>query len=68
MKLNRSRARENVPKETTVLVCPVCGSDEIDFELGLLTGQYKCLRCHYFGAFVLKRDVVVGEDGSVKDR
>ncbi len=58
-----------MPKETVVLVCPVCGSDDVDYEAGMITGQkYKCRRCRYMGSFALERHVVVGEDGSVQER
>jgi transposase-like protein len=52
-----------------VLVCPVCGSDEIDYEAGMITGQkYRCRRCKYVGSFVLERRVEVGEDGTIEER
>ncbi len=52
-----------------VLVCPVCGSDDIDYEAGMITGQkYRCRRCKYVGSFALERRVIVGEDGSIDER
>ena len=69
MKLSKKRPEGKGQKATVVLVCPVCGSDEIDYEAGMITGQkYRCQRCRYVGSFALERRVVVGEDGSIEER
>ncbi len=69
MKLSRKRPEDKDRKTTVVLVCPVCGSDDIDYEAGMITGQkYRCRRCKYVGSFALERRVVVGEDGTVEER
>ena len=69
MKLSKKRPEDKDRKATVVLVCPVCGSDEIDYEAGMITGQkYRCRRCKYVGSFVLERRVEVGEDGRIEER
>ncbi|MGD0056723.1 MAG: TFIIB-type zinc ribbon-containing protein [Methanomassiliicoccales archaeon] len=41
-----------------VLVCPECGSPDLYYEAGLLTGyKYHCKRCDYIGAFVIEKDM-----------
>ncbi len=41
-----------------VLQCPQCGSADIHYEAGLITGQkYRCKKCGYVGAFVIEKDV-----------
>jgi transposase-like protein len=45
-------------RRRTVLVCPHCGSADLVFEAGLVTGQkYRCTRCGYVGALVLETDL-----------
>ncbi len=36
--------------------CPKCGSSEIDFYAGALTGVYHCKRCGYVGAIIIEED------------
>lgn len=57
------------PKEVvTALVCPHCRGTNLEWEGGYITGQkYHCKDCHYIGAFVLERKVVVEEDESVEE-
>ena len=39
------------------LICPVCGSDDLYYEAGLITGyKYHCKKCGYIGAFVIEVD------------
>ena len=46
------------PPGVRVLQCPSCGSADIFYEAGGITGQkYKCQRCGYLGAFVIERDL-----------
>ena len=46
-----------------ILECPTCGSNDIYYEAGMITGQkYKCVRCGYLGSFVIERDVAKTED------
>lgn len=41
-----------------VLQCPQCGSSDLYYEAGLITGQkYHCKNCGYIGAFVIEREV-----------
>ncbi len=39
-----------------VLICPVCGSTEIELESGGYTGKYMCKRCGYIGSFIIEMD------------
>ncbi len=48
---------KKVPRGKRILVCPVCGSTEISYYLGLKTGyQYQCKHCDYVGALVLEME------------
>ena len=45
-------------RKIRVLECPSCGSTDVAYEAGLITGQkYRCGRCGYVGAFIIERDV-----------
>lgn len=47
-----------------VLLCPDCGSSDVEYEAGLITGQkYRCKRCGYLGPFVVERDLEGPEGG-----
>ncbi|MEW5936398.1 MAG: hypothetical protein AB1665_01075 [Candidatus Thermoplasmatota archaeon] len=47
-------------KKRTVLTCPHCGSSDLYYEAGLVTGyKYHCKRCHYIGALVLEKKVEI---------
>ncbi len=35
-------------------VCPQCGSENIDFETGFITGKYKCNDCGYVGSIIFE--------------
>ena len=42
----------------SVRKCPTCGSTELYYEAGLITGQkYHCKRCNYIGPLVYEEDV-----------
>jgi transposase-like protein len=42
----------------TVLTCPQCGSADLYYETGLITGyKYHCKKCNYIGAFVIEKDM-----------
>jgi transposase-like protein len=42
----------------TVRKCPSCGSTELYYEAGMITGQkYHCKRCNYIGPLVFEEDV-----------
>ncbi|MDO8727868.1 MAG: hypothetical protein Q7J35_17590 [Candidatus Methanoperedens sp.] len=48
---------KKVPRGKRILVCPICGSTEISYYLGLKTGyQYQCKHCNYVGALVLEME------------
>jgi predicted RNA-binding Zn-ribbon protein involved in translation (DUF1610 family) len=41
-----------------VLQCPQCGSTDIYYEAGMITGQkYHCNKCNYVGSFVIEREM-----------
>jgi len=41
-----------------VLQCPKCGSPDLYYEAGLITGQkYHCKKCNYVGSLVIERDI-----------
>ncbi len=37
-----------------VLVCPICGSTEIELDSGGYTGKYYCKNCGYVGSFIIE--------------
>jgi tRNA(Ile2) C34 agmatinyltransferase TiaS len=40
-----------------VHVCPKCGSTEIYYIAGMVTGQkYRCKRCGYIGSLIIETD------------
>ena len=42
----------------TVRKCPSCGSTDLYYEAGMITGQkYHCKRCNYIGPLVFEEDV-----------
>ena len=41
-----------------ILFCPHCGSTEIYYEIGGITGQiYHCHKCDYVGALVIEEEL-----------
>ncbi len=39
--------------------CPTCGSTDLYYEAGLITGQkYHCKKCSYIGPLVFEKEVV----------
>jgi len=41
-----------------IQICPQCGSTEIYYEAGMVTGQkYHCNRCGYIGSLIMERDL-----------
>ncbi|MCK5024050.1 MAG: TFIIB-type zinc ribbon-containing protein [Thermoplasmata archaeon] len=43
-----------------VITCPHCGSADMHYEAGLITGyKYHCNKCDYVGAFVIEKDIPV---------
>ena len=61
MLFDRERNREGVFRRRTpktVLTCPQCGSADLYYETGLITGyKYHCKKCDYIGAFVIEKDL-----------
>lgn len=52
----RDRYRSTMGRK--VLVCPQCGSSDLYYEAGLLTGyKYHCKRCDYIGPLVIEKDL-----------
>jgi len=48
----------SVRKPKSVLTCPECGSADLYYETGLITGyKYHCKKCGYIGAFVIEKDL-----------
>jgi hypothetical protein len=41
-----------------ILFCPDCGSTDIYYELGGITGTYHCHKCDYIGPFVIEDEYV----------
>lgn len=39
-----------------VLICPICGSDEIELDSGGYTGKYYCKDCGYVGSFIIEME------------
>lgn len=40
------------------MTCPQCGSADLYYETGLITGyKYHCKKCNYIGAFVIEKDM-----------
>ncbi len=37
-----------------LLVCPECGSTEIELDTGGYTGKYYCKNCGYVGSYILE--------------
>ncbi len=41
-----------------VLQCPQCGSTDLYYEAGMITGhKYHCAKCDYIGALVIEREI-----------
>lgn len=50
-------------KKKKLLTCPHCGSSDLYYEAGLITGyKYHCKKCHYIGPLVI--EIEVETDGS----
>jgi len=63
MKVKDIKAKGKKARRETVLRCPHCGSTDVTYELGLITGyKYHCKKCQYVGALVIQDDVICDED------
>ena len=68
MKVSKKVEKRKKEDVVTALVCPDCGKTNIVFEGGYITGRkYHCTDCHYRGAFILERRVIVREDETVEE-
>ena len=55
MKVKNMKPSGEEKKKKKVLRCPHCGSDDITYELGLITGyKYHCKKCQYVGVLVVE--------------
>lgn len=51
-------------RSRSVLTCPQCGSADLYYEAGLITGyKYHCKKCDYIGAFVVEKDMDDEQNG-----
>lgn len=58
----RRQRRERAMRRVKVLTCPDCGSSDLYYETGLITGyKYHCKSCEYVGSFVIEKEVNEGE-------
>ena len=49
-------------EKVTTFLCPSCGSKELYYEAGLISGyKYHCKDCDYIGSFVIEKDFKVNE-------
>lgn len=45
-------------KKKKILTCPHCGSSDLYYEAGLITGyKYHCKKCNYIGPLVIEIEV-----------
>ena len=64
VKVEKRKPRDVV----TAAVCPHCRGTNVSYEGGYITGRkYHCNDCHYIGALILERKVVVKEDETVEE-
>ncbi|MDH7509275.1 MAG: hypothetical protein QHH00_07765 [Methanomassiliicoccales archaeon] len=51
-----------------LIVCPQCGSSDLYYEAGLMTGyKYHCKKCNYIGAFVIEVEIESEETGNERN-
>ncbi|MFA5772041.1 MAG: hypothetical protein WC974_04860 [Thermoplasmata archaeon] len=65
------KKKKNKEKKKTMILCPACGSRELYYEAGLITGyKYHCKDCDYIGTFVIERDVddILKEENLKEDK
>jgi predicted RNA-binding Zn-ribbon protein involved in translation (DUF1610 family) len=62
-KLSGDKAEKKKSKKeskVTTFLCPECGSKELYYEAGLISGyKYHCKDCDYLGSFVIEKDFEV---------
>lgn len=58
MRVKDIKAGGKKARKETVLRCPQCGSTDVTYELGLITGyKYHCKNCQYVGALVIQDEM-----------
>ncbi len=68
MKLKQKVEKKTREDVVTTLFCPDCGGTDLFYEAGWITGRkYHCKDCHYIGAFVLERKVIIKDDERVEE-
>ena len=68
MKIKQKIEKKQKKDVVTTIFCPDCGGTDLYYEAGWITGRkYHCPDCHYIGAFVLERKVVIKEDESIEE-
>ncbi|MBM4248763.1 MAG: hypothetical protein FJ149_04900 [Euryarchaeota archaeon] len=66
MRIRDLKGTKRTRKRPTVLRCPQCGSDEVVYEAGLITGyKYYCKDCMYMGPLIVSDSA---DDEVVRDR
>ena len=62
MRVKDIKAGGKKVRKETVLRCPQCGSTDVTYELGLITGyKYHCKKCQYVGALVIQDEMTCDE-------
>jgi predicted RNA-binding Zn-ribbon protein involved in translation (DUF1610 family) len=51
---NEGKKMSGQPLQRQHKVCPQCGSENIFFEIGFVTGTYKCNDCGYVGPVIFE--------------
>ena len=66
MRVKDIKAGGKKTRKKTVLRCPQCGSTDLTYELGLITGyKYHCKKCQYVGPLVIQDEMTAdGGEGS----
>ena len=58
MRVKKAGPRPARKRGEKVLRCPQCGSRELYYEAGLITGyKYHCKRCQYIGPLVIQEEL-----------
>jgi predicted RNA-binding Zn-ribbon protein involved in translation (DUF1610 family) len=68
MRVTNIKASRKKEHKKTVLRCPQCGSTDLYYELGLITGyKYHCKNCQYVGPLVIQDEVSKDDAGRDDD-
>jgi len=64
-KSTKKSSEVELEEVVTTLLCPDCGSRELYYESGLISGyKYHCKDCDYIGSFVIEKDFKVNANNS----